>query len=197
MTFFEYVDRIDKWIVLLVNHDASRQTFDNVMLILREPLTWIPLYVLMAWYFRRKAGGRFWVYILLSLVTLALTDSISTLLKDVFGRLRPCYDGEIGPWIRQLTGCGGLYSFPSSHAANHFGLATCWYVSVASLTGKKWKFLWIWAALVCYAQIYVGKHFPSDILAGALLGVLIATLVLGTRSFFEFQAGRVRQVSLH
>ena len=61
---------------------------------------------------------------------------------------------------------------PSSHAANHFGLAAFWYFSIKKMSGKKWSWLWLWAATICYAQIYVGKHFPFDILAGSLTGFL-------------------------
>ncbi|HVZ96719.1 MAG TPA: phosphatase PAP2 family protein [Chitinophagaceae bacterium] len=197
MTLFEILERIDKIILLLVNHDSSHQYLDTLMLYLRNPLTWIPFYVFMACFFYKRAGHRFRIFILCSLVTIALTDSISTLLKNAFERLRPCYDYEIGPLVRHLTDCGGLYSFPSSHAANHFGLATFWFWSVLQLTGKKWKFLWIWAMIICYAQMYVGKHFPSDIIAGALLGFVIGSLVIKALSFFEMRIDKIRQVSFN
>jgi undecaprenyl-diphosphatase len=61
---------------------------------------------------------------------------------------------------------------PSNHAANHFGLAAFWFFSLRSITGKKWQWLWFWAAAVCYAQIYVGKHYPFDIVVGSLTGFL-------------------------
>jgi undecaprenyl-diphosphatase len=66
---------------------------------------------------------------------------------------------------------------PSAHAANHFGLATFWFLSIATMSGKKWYWLWIWAFLVCYAQVYVGKHYPLDIAFGAGVGALTGFLV--------------------
>ncbi len=197
MAFFEILERIDKIILLLVNHDSSRQYFDTLMMALRNPLTWIPFYIFMAWFFYKRAGNRFWAFILFSLATLALTNTTSTLLKNTFERLRPCYDYEIGSYVRHLVDCGGLYSFPSSHAANHFGLATFWFWSALQLTGKKWKFLWIWAVVICYAQIYVGKHFPSDIIVGGLLGLAIGILVVKAFSFFEMRIAKIRQVSFN
>jgi membrane-associated phospholipid phosphatase len=175
MSFIEFLKRLDKIFLLLINHDSSYRYLDTIMLIARNPLTWIPLYLFMAWYFFKKAGSRAWRLILFSLINVAVTDSVSTLLKNMFERARPCYNAEIVGLVRHLVDCGGEYSFPSSHAANHFGLATFWFWCILKLSGREWNWLWIWAALICYAQIYVGKHFPSDIVAGTLLGVLAGT----------------------
>ena len=90
----------------------------------------------------------------------------------------PCFDREMHRYIRSINNCGGLYSFPSSHAANHFGMAVFWYWSILKITRKKWKWLWVWASAICYAQVYVGLHFPSDIAAGALLGMGIGIFMV-------------------
>jgi undecaprenyl-diphosphatase len=84
---------------------------------------------------------------------------------------------KLAQWSGILLIAGGQYSFPSSHAANHFGLAAFWFWSLYKLTGKKWRWLWIWASLMGYSQIYVGKHFPFDIIAGGLLGIIIGTMM--------------------
>jgi len=173
----EFFVRLDKILFLLINHDSSYQYFDPVMLLVRNPLTWIPFYIFMAWYMFVKIGKRVWQFILYSLISVAITDSCSVLLKNTFKRLGPSFDTEISKLVRHLVDCDGAFSFPSSHAANHFGLAAFWFWSVFKATGKKWRWLWIWASLICYAQIYVGKHFPSDIIAGALLGIVTGTLM--------------------
>ncbi|MGH2646747.1 MAG: phosphatase PAP2 family protein [Ginsengibacter sp.] len=173
----EFFERLDKILFLLINHDSSYQYLDPVMLVARNPFTWIPLYIFIAWYMFVKIGKRGWQFILFSFITVAITDSCSTLLKNAFGRLRPCVNAEISGLVRHLVDCGGIYSFPSSHAANHFGMATFWFWAIYKTTGKKWRWLWIWASLICYAQVYAGKHFPSDIAAGALLGIITGTIM--------------------
>jgi undecaprenyl-diphosphatase len=74
---------------------------------------------------------------------------------------------------RNLVGCGSGYSFISSHAANHFGLA----IIIGSIFKSKWTWvkptLVIWAAVICYAQVYVGVHYPLDVIGGAIIGILI------------------------
>jgi undecaprenyl-diphosphatase len=79
------------------------------------------------------------------------------------------------PYLRDLISCGGWFSFPSNHATNHFGLAAFWFGAIWRIKGQKWYWLWAWALLICFGQVYVGKHFPLDILAGALYGITIAT----------------------
>ena len=173
MSLLKWLDHIDKILFVLISHDTDHSFLDKVMPIMRDPITWLPLYVFMLCYAIRKRRTQAWAFILLSILTVAITDSLtSQVLKPLFGRLRPCYDPELSSVIRGLVDCGGLYSMPSSHAANHFGLAAFWYFSIKEMSGKKWSWLWLWAATICYAQIYVGKHFPFDILAGSLTGFL-------------------------
>jgi len=65
---------------------------------------------------------------------------------------------------------------PSTHATNHFGLATFWFMVIKHTLDQKWFWLWVWAFIVCYAQVYVGVHFPGDVFIGALLGTAIGLL---------------------
>ncbi len=171
MSFFEWLDHIDKILFTLIQHDSDRAVMDVVMPILRNPYTWIPLYVFMLYYAIRHARQQAWSFIALSLLTFAITDSLtSQIMKPFFARLRPCHDGDLASSIRVLVDCGGLFSMPSSHAANHFGLAAFWYISIRNMNSKKWWWLYVWAAAICYAQVYVGKHFPFDTLVGAITG---------------------------
>jgi undecaprenyl-diphosphatase len=184
MTFFETLKRLDKLLFILIHNDSDHFILDNIMLAIRNPYTWIPLYAFILFYAIKKAGNRAWLFILLSILTFVITDGLSaSVLKPFFARIRPCGDPELIPHIRNLIDCGGMYSFPSSHASNHFGLAAFWFWSVWKLTGNKWHWLWVWAALIGYAQIYVGKHFPLDIVAGALLGWVIGNTMAKA---FEF-----------
>jgi len=173
MSFFEWLDHIDKFLFTLIQHDTDNAVLDVVMPVLRDPYTWVPFYVFMLYFCLRKGQQHAWIFIALSLLTFAITDSLTAqIMKPLFGRLRPCHDPDMAQTIRMVIDCGGLYSMPSSHAANHFGLAAFWYYTIRIMTGKKWWWLYWWAGAVCYAQIYVGKHYPFDILAGACTGLL-------------------------
>jgi undecaprenyl-diphosphatase len=107
----------------------------------------------------------------LTLLTFAITDFVSAkILKEYFERLRPCYSPEVTFAINNLPGCGGKYSMPSSHASNHFGLASLWFLIIQNTLQKKWYWLWVWAMAIGFSQVYVGVHFPGDILFGSLFG---------------------------
>jgi undecaprenyl-diphosphatase len=92
-------------------------------------------------------------------------------------RLRPCNDPINSLHMRLLVECGSGYSFPSSHATNHFGMSLFLYFSF----GKFYKWIKptviLWAALVSYAQVYVGVHYPIDVFTGAIIGSLIGFLI--------------------
>lgn len=179
----EIIKRLDTILLLLINHDSQYRFLDTVMLIARNPVSWIPLYLFMASYFFKKTGKQACPLIVFMLIGVALTDSLSDIFKNIFGRLRPCYDTEIGATVRHPVDCGWQYSFPSAHVGNHFGLAAFWFWPLYKLTGKKWLWLWIWASQIGYSQIYVGEHFPFDIIAGGLLGIIIGTMTARIFSF--------------
>src|SRR5258708_26165347 len=165
MTLLKWLEHIDKILFVLINHDSDHSILDKVMPVLRDPITWIPFYVFMLYYAIRKRKSQAWAFILLSVLTVAITDSLTAqLLKPMFGRLRPCYDPELSSVLRGLVDCGGLDSMPSHHAPNPFGLAAFWYFSIKKMDGKKWKGVWGWAAPICYAPNYVSKPYPFDIL---------------------------------
>lgn len=188
MSLLKWLDHLDKVLFVLIQHDSDHSIMDKVMPVLRDPYTWIPLYIFMLYYAIRKGKSKAWSFILLSVLTVAITDSLTAqILKPLFGRLRPCYDPELSSIIRGLVDCGGLYSMPSNHAANHFGLAAFWYFSIKKMNNKKWSWLWVWAALICYAQVYVGKHYPFDVLVGSVTGFITG---LGISRLFTYWAGR-------
>lgn len=188
MPLLELLDNIDKALFALIQHDTDSSILDAVTPWLRNPFTWIPLYAFMLYYISRKGKNKAIPFILLSILTFALTDSITAqLLKPLFGRLRPCHDPEMSSMIKDLVSCGGAWSMPSNHAANHFGLAAFWYFSIRDMDHRRWNWLWIWAAAICYAQVYVGKHYPFDILVGAALGFLTG---LGMSRLFAYWKNR-------
>jgi len=161
-----------------------------VMPALREPSTWYPFYFLLIIYILFRQGfPKGLITISALLLTVGICDfSSGKLLKKMIERPRPCHvNSEYLENVRSLVNCGSGYSMPSSHAANHFGIAF-FLILIGVFKKKTWQVLLLtWAFIICLAQIYVGVHFPSDILVGVLLGYLIAlmiTLVLRRQSFY-------------
>jgi membrane-associated phospholipid phosphatase len=177
MTILQSLEKLDKDLFVLINHGSGYPIIDSIMILIRNPLTWIPFYLFMAWWIIVRLKKKAWLFIFCTLATIALTDPTTAfILKPLFERLRPCHEPTLDGIVRILDGCGGKYSFPSNHAANHFGLATFWFSAIRKMTGQKWYWLWCWAFLICYAQIYIGKHYPGDIVAGTMLGAIAGSL---------------------
>jgi membrane-associated phospholipid phosphatase len=178
ITLLPVLKRLDRIVLLLINHDSDSVFLDPLMLALRDPITWIPVYVVLLWYVIKLLGQGSIPFVILSILVVSITDiGCYRVLKPFFERVRPCNDPELLGLLRILVDCGGSYSFPSNHAANHFSLATFCFLYFKELTSKRWHWLWVWASSIGYAQIYVGKHFPSDIMGGAFVGMLVGILI--------------------
>ena len=175
MSVAQWLLRADKNLFYLINKQLSFAWLDNIMLLVRQPFTWIPLYFFFLLFFTTNCRKYLLPIIALTLITFSLSDFTSaSILKPLIGRLRPCHDPSMMLSINNISGCGGIFSMPSSHASNHFGLAGFWFFTVKKLLNQKWYWLWLWAFLVGFSQIYVGVHFPADIAGGAILGIAIA-----------------------
>ncbi|MFO7659069.1 MAG: phosphatase PAP2 family protein [Bacteroidales bacterium] len=151
--------------------------WDDVMWFVSGKMQWIPLYLaIISWMiykFRWKA-----VYIIISVIILiALTDQLAVkLFKETVLRLRPCHQPELSRLVHLVNNhCGGKYGFISNHAANSFALAT--FTAFIFRNRIFTMFIFFWAAVVAYSRVYLGVHFPGDIIAGAMFGMLVAVLV--------------------
>ncbi len=119
----------------------------------------------------------FYVGIFIGLLFLISDQTSVKLFKDVFERLRPCHEIDLSGLVHVVDGCGGKFGFVSSHAANSFAFA----IFSGYLLKSNYKYILplmlFWAALVSYSRIYVGVHYPGDIIGGAILGSIVGILV--------------------
>ncbi len=163
-----------QWLILL-NRKWENSFFDALMPWLRESVIWAPLYLyLIAWGLMNLGKKGAW-WVAWAILTIALSDQVSSgFIKNTVARIRPCHDPEVLPLITlRLPNCSGAFSFTSSHAANHFALAMYVFASLAPVLGTKLtRWLFVWAAAICYAQVYVGVHYPLDIVGGVIVGLL-------------------------
>jgi len=173
------IETLKQWdtsLFLLIN-GAHSSFWDQVMWFVSARLTWLPLYLLIAFLIIRKFRHKSIIILLLIVPLLILiSDQLSVhLFKNVFHRLRPCHDPDIQNLVHLVRNhCGGRYGFVSSHASNSVGLAV---LSILLLRNR--IFLWAilaWALLVSYSRIYLGVHFPGDVLAGGMFGFLAGAL---------------------
>lgn len=175
MNVLRWLATADQSLFYVINTKLSVSWLDDVMLLLRQAFTWVPLYFFFLLFFHANCRKFLIPVIALSLVTFAFTDFTSaSILKPLIGRLRPCHDPSLRFPVDNIAGCGGIFSMPSSHASNHFGLAAFWFYVIEKTLNRKWYWLWLWAFAVGYSQVYVGVHYPGDIIMGALLGIAVA-----------------------
>lgn len=172
--FISSIVEIDSIIFHTINQTWTMPNADAFFVFMRNPKSWYPLYVLILAFAIWKMRKQGWQFLIGAIVAVSTADIISShLLKPWVGRARPCRDETLDFVVRNLVPCGGNGSFPSSHAANHFALAFFFFFALRPYL-KNWGYLFfLWAALICYSQIYVGVHFPLDILGGMVLGSAI------------------------
>jgi len=182
-----YFKELDTQLFFFVNHQLANVVFDYLCPLLRNKFTWIPFYVAATVYiFIKFSYKAFWL-IGAAALTVLLADQISSsFIKPLFERLRPCNEPMIRAQVRLLVKCGIGYSFVSSHAANHFGLAALFifffkkkYLTLALL---------FWASSIAFAQVYVGVHYPFDVLVGGVIGSAIGGLLAWTLQLLSIKA---------
>lgn len=160
---------LDRNIFLFIN-SLHAPLLDGVMWVLSMRTVWIPLYLIIIWLLANRYGKRVWIPLILVPVLVVITDQGSGLIKNLIERPRPCHEPSLAGLVYTVKGyCGGMYGFVSGHAANSFGIAAF----TAPLLGKRWYtwMIFVWAFLVSWSRIYLGVHYPGDIIGGAMLGL--------------------------
>lgn len=168
---------IDSRLFLFLN-GLHTDWMDAVMIRITNMWVWLPLYLFLIYLVVRQYGKRcWWVFLAVGLVVLCSDQLASHVCKPLFHRLRPCYNVDFQHLIYLPKGlAGGKYGFVSSHAANTFAVAA--FLTSVLLNYRPWIaiMLYLWAFISSYSRIYIGFHYPGDIIAGAVLGALVGLI---------------------
>ncbi len=178
MTWADAILAADRTAFLAVN-GAHTPAADVGMAYLSNPATWIPVYALFLVLIKLRWGwrGLWWALPVAALMILFSDTGSVVLFKNTVHRLRPCHAPDLVGLVHLVNDhCGGQYGFVSSHAANHFALAA---FMGGMLRRHPWwalPLLLVWAGIIAYSRVYLGVHYPGDVLVGALYGSLIGGL---------------------
>lgn len=173
---WESINKLDQEAFLWLN-SLHNDFFDVVMYWITLKYTWFPFYGLLIIFLLWKYWLQGFYMVLAIAATIVLCDQFtSSFMKPFFERLRPCHEPALANMVHVVEGCGGRYGFASSHAANAFGLATIVWLLLRSAY-RYLGLLFIWAAVVSYSRIYVGVHYPIDIIVGGLCGFVFGWMV--------------------
>jgi undecaprenyl-diphosphatase len=146
---------------------------DPVMLFITKTQVWIPLFLILLYFIFKNYKAEGWLILAGVLIAILLADRLTTgLMKPYFARLRPTHEPRLEGLVHHVNEYeGGLYGFASSHAANTFAAAMLLWLIFKKI--YPWiGLIFVWAAVMSYTRIYLGVHYPGDILVGMLVGLL-------------------------
>lgn len=163
---------LDQELFLGLNNLGSTE-FDAFWLLISSTSIWIPLYAIFVYLLYKEYRFRNLLFLLLFIALgVTVSDQLSNIYKYGMERLRPCHEPSLEGMFREVK-CGGPYGFFSAHASNTFFLATYLFFLLRRRLKSYAFLLFFWAAVVAYSRVYLGVHYPLDIIYGALIGFLL------------------------
>ena len=185
----EKIRSLDVELFVFLNGLGS-ETYDGFWLMVTKQYSWIPLFLLLIYLIYKKLGTKQTLYLLLFVaILLVITDQTANLFKNGVQRLRPCNNPEINSFIR-IVQSRNSFSFFSGHATSSMAVTTFLYL----IFKKDFKYFWLlflWPLVFAYSRIYLGLHYPLDILSGYLCGAIFAFLM-----FKFYQIAQKRNFSI-
>ena len=195
----EKILSIDTNLFIFLNGLGSER-FDEFWLIITKQTSWIPLFLFLLYLIFNKLGSKQTLFLMLFVaILLVFTDQIANLFKNGFQRLRPCNNPEINSFIR-IVQSRKSFSFFSGHATSSMGVTTFLYL----IFKKDFNYFWLlflWPLIYAYSRIYLGLHYPIDIICGYLCGAIIAFLMfelyrIAQKRYFPVQDHREERSNL-
>jgi undecaprenyl-diphosphatase len=167
----EFLQQIDTSVFYFINKTLANPFTDKWMPVITDEKSWYIFYFIMGLYLLIKGGARGRIAVALVIILIFFTDQSANFIKEFIGRLRPCKELA---GVNLLVGCASPFGLPSNHAVNNFAAAT-----LLSYFYPNYKYvLFIGAFTVSISRIFCGVHYPFDILAGALYGIIAAMLLI-------------------
>lgn len=175
MDILDQLIQLDVKLFLYLNGQGT-EAWDGFWNFVTHRFSWIPLYLLLLYIVYRFSGWKGMVYYLAIIFVLILIVDQTTYywFKAIFQRPRPGHNQDIADLIRITGGKGGRWGFISAHASNNFAIAVFLGYQFNKIFRYSALLLTIWAIFISYSRIYVGVHYPGDLICGALWGSSVA-----------------------